>query len=363
MTDSGFTRPALPGLINRISADLQARFNTDDLLRRQDQAVYARVMAATVNALYGHLDYLARNMLPDLADEDWLYRHSAMKKVVRKEPREALGYVRWEGVENNITVPVNAIIQRGDRREFITIESATSSNRTLRVRVRAVEPGLDSNTDDGEPMTLASPVNGLPSTGSADTIYGADDLENLEEWRLRIMDRWYWIPQGGADADYEIWALEVNGISRAWTKRTWQGAGTVGVMLATNDPDHPTPSPEVIEETRQHIAPLAPVAGSGLFVFGVDERAIDMEILLRPDSDAVRAAVTAELKSSLYRDGIPGGKIYPSRLSEAISIATGEFAHALITPADDVQLGETELPLLGEITWRTATNSSEIMKR
>lgn len=362
MTDSGFTRPALPGLINRISADLQARFNNDDLLRRQDQAVYARVMAAAVNTLYGHLDYLARNMLPDLSDEDWLYRHSAMKKAVRKDPRAAMGYVFWEGVDNGLTVPVDAIIQRADRREFITTESITSTNGNLRVRVRATEPGLESNTDDGEAMTLASPINGLPSTGYADTIYGGDDIENLEEWRLRIMDRWYYTPQGGADADYEIWAKEVNGVSRAWTKRTWKGAGTVGVMLATNDPDHPTPSPELIEETRQHILPIAPVAGSGLFIFGVDEHPIDMTIALQPDSPTLRAAVTAELKAMLYRDGVPGGKIYPSRISEAISLSTGEFTHKLIEPADDVQLGETELPLLGEITWQTAQKSKKTTK-
>lgn len=362
MSVSGFARPPITALINRITSDILAQMNDDDVLRRMDSAVMGRVVAAAVNALYGSLEYLAKNMLPDMADEEWLYRHSAMKKVERKSPRASLGYVRWEGVDDNLKVPAGVIIQRGDRREFITIETVTSSKGSLRVRVQAIEPGLDSNSDDGEPMTLASPINGLPSTGYADEIYGGDDLENLEEWRLRIIDRWYHIPQGGADADYEIWALEVNGISRAWAKRTWRGAGTVGVMLATNDPDHPTPSPEHIEETRLHILPLAPIAGSGLFVFGVDEHPIDMDITLQPDSAEIRAAVIAEVKAMLYRDGVPGGKIYPSRISEAISLATGEFTHKLNEPADDVQLGETELPLLGEITWQALKTSAATTK-
>lgn len=352
MTDSGFARVTLPALINRISNDLQARFDDDELLRRQDRAVYARVVAAAVNSLYGHLDYLARNMLPDLADEDWLYRHSLMKKVTRKEPRAAEGFVRWENVSNDLTVPKGAVIQRGDRTEFLSTAAATSANGVLTVPVVASSTGLATNTDDGDSMTLSTPITGLPSTGYAQSIFNGDDLENLEEWRRRIMDRWYYTPQGGADADYVIWALEVNGISRAWTYRTYKGPGTVGVMVATNDPDHPAPTAELVAATKGHIWPLAPVAGSGLYVFGATEKAIDLTIQLNPDTLANRQAVTAEIKAMLFRDGEPGGKIRISRIDEAISLADGEAFHELIAPTDDIQLGETELPKLGAITWQ-----------
>jgi uncharacterized phage protein gp47/JayE len=39
------------------------------------------------------------------------------------------------------------------------------------------------------------------------------------------------------------------------------------------------------------------------------------------------------------------------RLSEAISSASGKFAHRLDLPAADVVLGPTSLATLGSITW------------
>lgn len=134
-------------------------------------------------------------------------------------------------------------------------------------------------------------------------------------WRARVMERYYYIPQGGADPDYIIWAKEIAGITRAWTFRRWQGVGTVGVMVATSDPQHPAPTDDLVQAVRNHILPLAPVAGAGLFVFAASENVIPLTIALAKDTVEIRATVTAELNSLMLRDGEPGGKIYLSRIS------------------------------------------------
>lgn len=69
---------------------------------------------------------------------------------------------------------------------------------------------------------------------------------------------------GGADPDYVIWAKEVAGITRAWTFRHYKGTGTVGVMVATSNPVNPAPGDDLVKAVRDHILPLAPVAGGGL---------------------------------------------------------------------------------------------------
>jgi hypothetical protein len=46
--------------------------------------------------------------------------------------------------------------------------------------------------------------------------------KSFETWRARVMERYYWIPQGGADPDYVIWAKEIAGITRAWTLRHYR---------------------------------------------------------------------------------------------------------------------------------------------
>lgn len=351
MQNSGFSRPTLPQLIDTIRGDLLTRFNEDSVLRRLDEEVYARVQAAAIHTLYGYIDYLVRNILPDLADEDWLTRHGNIKRCPRKGATKASGFVRWEGVQNAISLPADTAIHRDDGQLYTTTASATSAKGVLRVPVVAKSSGQAGNCEDGIALRLATPISGLSSTGYADNIRTGADIEDLDSWRQRIMARWYDTPQGGADSDYVRWAKEVLGISRAWTHRHKNGIGTVGVMVASNDVDHSAPTQEILTKVRDHILPLAPVAGSSLTVFAVTEKSVPLSLTLSTDTSEIRAAVIAEIKAFLQREGEPGSKLFLSRLAEAISLAAGEVAHRLIAPTADIELTNTEVPVLGEVTW------------
>ncbi|MEI8438876.1 terminase large subunit [Escherichia coli] len=200
-------------------------------------------------------------------------------------------------------------------------------------------------------VILVTPVNGLPSSGVADTLTGGFDTEELETWRARVIERYYWTPQGGADGDYVVWAKEVPGITRAWTYRHWMGTGTVGVMIAGSDLINPIPEESTETAARQHIEPLAPVAGSDLYVFRPVAHTVDFHIRVTPDTPEIRAAITAELRSFLLRDGYPQGELKVSRISEAISGANGEYSHQLLAPADNISIAKNELAVLGTISW------------
>ncbi|WDB58339.1 hypothetical protein PS044_09090 [Escherichia albertii] len=65
----------------------------------------------------------------------------------------------------------------------------------------------------------------------------------------------------------------------------------------------------------------------------------------------IRAAITAELRSFLLRDGYPQGELKVSRISEAISGANGEYSHQLLAPADNISIAKNELAVLGTISW------------
>ncbi|EGY7817099.1 baseplate J/gp47 family protein, partial [Escherichia coli] len=113
------------------------------------------------------------------------------------------------------------------------------------------------------------------------------------------------------------------------------------------------PIPEESTETaaRQHIEPLAPVAGSDLYVFRPVAHKVDFHIRVTPDTPEIRAAITAELRSFLLRDGYPQGELKVSRISEAISGANGEYSHQLLAPADNISIAKNELAVLGTISW------------
>lgn len=354
MADSGFTRPTLPQLITTVRNDILTRLAADTTLaalRRTDAEVYGRVQAAAVHTVYGYIDYLARNLLPDLADEDWLTRHANMKRCPRKAPTAATGYVRWDVPTSGIPVPAGVTIQRDDFVSFTTTAKATSAGGVLRVPVVCDTAGKAGNTDDGLAMRLVSPITGLTSAGVADSIQGGADVEDLEVWRARVIERWYWTPQGGADGDYEVWAKEVAGVTRAWTYRHWSGRGTVGVMVANSDLINPIPDAATVSAVKTHIEPLAPVAGADIYVFAPTPHTVNFQIRLNPNTAAVRYAVEAELRSMMQRDGGPESMLKPSRISEAISIATGEYSHTLVSPTTDITIGKGEIGVVGTISW------------
>lgn len=354
MSDSDFSRPTLPQLITSIRNDVLTRFDEDEVLtdlRRKDAEIYSRVLAAAVSSLYGYIEYLAQNMLPDLADEAWLTRHAAMKKCPRKAATAASGYVRWDGVDDGITVAAGATITNDDLLVYTTTAAATSSGAVLRVPVTCSETGTAGNLDDGLTMTLSSPITGLSSSGLSDSLQGGTDIEDLEDWRARVIDHWYYIPQSGADDDYETWAKEVAGITRAWTYRQWMGVGTVGVMVANSVLDNPVPDASIVSAASAYIDELAPVAGSDLYVFAPVAHTVDFRIILSKDTAAIRYAVTSELKSFLQRDGTPEGTLELSRIDEAISLATGEYSHTLKAPAAAVSIAKNELAVMGTISW------------
>ncbi|HBB0340633.1 TPA: terminase large subunit [Escherichia coli] len=244
-----------------------------------------------------------------------------------------------------------SVIQRDDLVQYTANADATSSGGVLRVPITCSTTGAVGNADDGTALILVTPVNGLPSSGVADTLTGGFDTEDLETWRARVIERYYWTPQGGADGDYVVWAKEVPGITRAWTYRHWMGTGTVGVMIASSDLINPIPEESTETAARQHIGPLAPVAGSDLYVFRPVAHKVDFHIRVTPDTPEIRAAITAELRSFLLRDGYPQGELKVSRISEAISGANGEYSHQLLAPADNISIAKNELAVLGTISW------------
>ncbi|SQP09940.1 YmfP protein [Escherichia coli] len=133
--------------------------------------------------------------------------------------------------------------------------------------------------------------------------------------------------------------------------RHWMGTGTVGVMIASSDLINPIPEESTETAARQHIGPLAPVAGSDLYVFRPVAHTVDFHIRVTPDTPEIRAAITAELRSFLLRDGYPQGELKVSRISEAISGANGEYSHQLLAPAENISIAKNELAVLGTISW------------
>jgi uncharacterized phage protein gp47/JayE len=110
------------------------------------------------------------------------------------------------------------------------------------------------------------------------------------------------------------------------------------------------PSAGEVETVQDYIDSVRPVTAD-VTVFSPVEVSQDFEINLSPNNTVVQEAVQASLRDFIKRESEPGTPLYLSRIQEAISSATGEFDHVLVSPSENIVPEYGEIITLGNITW------------
>jgi uncharacterized phage protein gp47/JayE len=349
-----FTRPTLDQLITRTKTDLEARLNGGNpVLRRAFIAVIARVIAGAAHLLYGFLDYIFLQAFPDTAEDEYLLRWASIYGVSRKVAEFAEGDVVFTGTNGTI-IPALTQVQRADGVVFETEIQVTIASGEATVNAIAVEAGVDGNTDPATVMTLVSPISGVDNEVTVDTggLVGGVEEESIDDLRLRLLARIRQPPQGGNADDFETWALEVPGVTRAWVYPLALGPGEVSIFFVRDD-DTPSIIPDAgeVQAVQDYIDARRPVTATATVVAPIDSPLNFNIELLTVDTPEIRAAVEAELADLLRRESEPGGTIPLSHINEAISIAAGEYDHDLNSPSADVVATSGQLKTMGTVTW------------
>lgn len=346
-----FSRPALTDLIERTRADALARLNAEELLRRADVEVLARVLAGASHALHGYIDWLSRQVIYDTADAEMLDRWATIWGVPRHAPFTASGNITLTGTTGTV-IPAGTSLVRTDGAEYTTDADATLAAGTATAAVTASLAGDSGNSLIGSSLSLASPISGANSVATVATggLAGGADQEDDAALRSRLTFRIQNPPHGGASFDYVTWALEVSGVTRAWVYPEELGLGTVTVRFVRDDDASVIPDAGEVAAVQAYIDALRPVTADVTVVAPVAVP-LDFTIALTPNTAAVKSAVTAELTDLLRREAEPARTILLSRIREAISIAAGETNHVLTVPAADVTHTTGQMATMGTITW------------
>lgn len=344
-----FTLPTLPELIQRSKEDLQG-----DALEQSDAQVLARVHAAGLYSLYGYIDYVVKQILPDSADEQMLVRQAELRIGGRKRPTYATGKISLTGTQGAF-VPEGSELQAKDGRKYVVVEAVTLAEGTTSAIVRSAETGLAQNAAAGTELNFVSPVSSVEGKATVDEpgITGGEDLESVEALRQRLIRSYRVVPHGGCADDYITWALEVPGVSRAWVIPNHMGAGTVGVFCVKDvgAPSSATaPSSEELNAIKAHIDEVRPVTAD-VYVKAPTLKPITFSIKLTPDTAAVRASVTSALKNLIATEATLGGTLLISHVRQAVSNATGETDNVVMLPTGDVKADATALLTFGSISW------------
>jgi len=354
-----FSRPTLNDLIDRVSTDIASRLpgSSTALLRRSLAGVLARAEAGAVHSLYGYLEFIARQALPDTAEDEYLLRWSSIwLPNGRKQATYANGLnaVQLTGTPGSV-VPAGTFLVRTDGIQFVTLEAVSVGISGVAVSVRAELPGASSNTAAGVALSLLQPVTGVRSSALVVSpgIDGGVEQESIEALRARVINRIQKPPQGGSKDDYETWALEVPGVTRAWVYPLQMGPGTVTVIVADDSAvTAPIPSAATVAAAQAYISDDSrkPVTAE-VFVVAPTVLTVNVSIQLSPNTLATQSAVLAELKDLFLREAEPGGLIPISKIREAASIATGVNDSNVLVPSGNVQAATGQIPILGSVTW------------
>lgn len=342
-----FETPSLPVLISRTQSDLAS-----DALRRSDAQVLARTLSGTAYGLYGYLDWIVDQILPDKADEETLERIAALRlNQPRNAAQPAEGSVSFSATAGAV-LDVNVVLQSGDGRMYRVTAGVTTVAGVNSTTIEAVDAGALGNADVGIALTLVQPVEGVTNafTVIAPGLSGGIAKESIESLRARVIRSYRVIPHGGSADDYETWALEFPGVTRAWCRGNYLGAGTVGLFVMRDNDVVPVPNPAQLQEIKDYIEPLRPVTAE-LYVLAPTVKLVHYSIHPVPDTSAVRAAITSSLNDLHEREAGLGDTLLISHIREAISGAAGETDHSLAVPAANVTAATNELLTFGGITW------------
>lgn len=362
-----FERPQILEIKRRIEADLDSRvLSGDPRLRRELIRVLGQMEAGVAHGLYGSIDWLANNLLPNTQDESILGIWAAVYRVPRLDPTTASGPVIFTGTDG-ATVPAGTVLQSGTGVQYTLQADAVVAAGIAQGAVDAQITGTDGNQVEGALLSLLAPIANINSEVTVGTggLVGGAALESVSAWSDRMLQRIQKPPVGGARHDYERWAREAHpSVTHAWINAHEGGRrGVVVVRIATYGDaagDLPAANSPLLNTVYQYIDERRPVAG-GLDVFAPVPQPVNMTLAIKPDTVAVRAAAETALEELFRREARPGayqagqgqllGTIPLTHVGEALSLVTDEEDHQIQAIDSLAPATAGHMLVLGDITW------------
>lgn len=287
-----------------------------------------------------HLEWVAQMMMPDTAEGEFADRWASIwLPNGRKAASFSTGFA-------TVTGQVGAVLQSGSELQavvydedgspvrvmFVIAVGVTLSATSIAVEIEADTAGSIGNLDEGAVLSFVDVPTGIDGQAvvAAGGLTGGADAETDSLLIERYIDVIQNPPHGGSVNDYIQWAKEVPGVTRAWAAQE-MGIGTITIRFMMDDvraDAHGIPTPADVDLVQAHIDTVRPVTVADFFVVAPIAAPLDVDIdALIGDTPETRANIAIEIADMLVGRARPGGIIYASWISEAISAATGEDHH------------------------------------
>lgn len=318
--------------------------------------IIAKVAAMAVYEALLRARWLYRQIFVSTATGDHLDVHGAEIGVLRANASAAGGRATFAATGSvDIAIGTPFVSDAGIFYVALNAVSASAS-ATFSVDLQAQDAGAAGNAPTGMIVRPVAAIPGLDTPGvlAGGAARGAD-IETDEPYRARILARLRSRPRGGNADDYLFWVRETGVFDTAFVRGWHPAAGRVTIYpLKPGSGAARIPTEDELEALAGHIEARRPLCAE-IVLAQASLQTINISIAgLANDSEIVRREIAAELDDMFderARVALPGENVAFSRswISEAISRATGEDRHTLISPAADVVLATGALPVRGTI--------------
>jgi uncharacterized phage protein gp47/JayE len=354
--------------ILRIRPDADAAAVSRGVRKKEGMwAQLGRAFSLELREAHDHLAWWGRQYFPDTAEEEFVLRHASIWGIEQRGKTKAVGSILIEGVAGT-PLPSGLQFSASNAVIYETTAIATIGVAgTVTVAGAAVSAGSDGNLESGVQVTVVTPFPEISKATIATAFEGGADEQTPAEIQAATLERIRRPPHGGAAFDYPTWVAEVASVKAVSVIEEWIGRGSVGIaVIVHNDDGSPrVPTSIELDAIQDHLGGVGSQTGTRpvtarVIVTPGAIRTLALTVRLRPDTLLTRAAVTdawARYVATIgdeedEQNASPiGALIEPSRISEAISAASGEYAHDLILPAAPFELERTEYPVAGPITF------------
>ncbi len=212
------------------------------LLPKSFIRVFCRVLAGVFIILYKQIGWFFLQLFPETADwQEVTILGQRIRPLVKLGALfgigEPLAGVQWQGVIEVDVLKTGSVLYSGTQLKssvtgklYVTSETKTLLLNKERVKVVCVEIGTAGNLEVNDVLNFVNPYWFIKSEAVVLEVERTGLDEELEaSYRERLINRFRLQPQGGALADYRIWAADVPGVLRVYPYNDKEQPG--GVLL------------------------------------------------------------------------------------------------------------------------------------
>lgn len=289
MTDE-YLLSRMKGAVNEINPGISA----DEGTLVHDALAPAAIILAEA---YAELDAVLDLVFAETSEGEYLDRRTNELAVTRKAASPASVLLNMQGPPR-LTIPIGSVFSTPDAVLFESTAPLTLSDvGSGQVAAQAAEGGENGNVAAGsitevvsyDLQTIVTVTNPGPATGGTEE---EGDEALLARYLQRIREP---ITSGNA-AQYEYWALEVQGVGAAKCVRIWDGPGTVKVIIV-NEERQPVDQ-AVIDRCAEHIDEVRPI-GAEVTVVSAQALPVNVNASVSLDPAYSLEGITSDFRGKL----------------------------------------------------------------